>query len=97
MGAVKRMVGVAAGGMILVVGLVFAVAAGYDELWLHYGPVIAKLIMAAIFIVLGGIVIVIVNIQAERRRREAARSNTSAIGTAFALGLMGGLGRRKKT
>lgn len=94
--ALKRLLWNALGGVLVLIGAAFAVAAGYEALWLRFGTLEARLIMAAIFIVLGIIVFIGASMQAASRRRRASQGTAASVGTAFALGILGGMGRKKR-
>lgn len=93
--ALRRLVWSALGVLFILIGFGFAIGAGYEALWIHYGALEARLIMAAIFVVIGALVFLVAYWQAAARRRRAADGTAAAVGTAFALGVLGGLGRKK--
>lgn len=93
----RRLVWTVVAGLFILIGIAFTAGAGYDALVIAYGPIAAKLVSAAFFLVIGLIVFIAISIKdAQRRRRAKASSESSAAAIAFALGLVGGLGRKKR-
>jgi uncharacterized protein (TIGR03382 family) len=93
----KRLVLGAAAVLCLLLGVGFAAAAGYEALAIGYGTLTAKLIVAGGFLLVGLIIFAVMAIQKSQRKRQAAESGpTTAMAVAFAMGLLSGLGRRRK-
>ena len=93
--ALRRLAWNAVGVLFILIGFGFAIGAGYEALWIRYGALEARLITAGIFAVIGALIFLIAYWQAAARRRRAANGTAAAVGTAFALGILGGLGRKK--
>jgi len=96
MAIVTRMVWSGIGLLLVMLGVAFGIAAGYEALWIHYGTLASELIMAAIFILLGIIAFVIGGIQAAQRRRQNSAGNAAAVAAAFAMGMSRGMGGKKR-
>jgi len=93
----RRLVWSAAAVLCLVIGFAFAAGAGYEALADAYGTLMAKLLIAGTFLIVGLGIFAVMAIQKARKRRLAAQSGpTTAMAAAFAMGLMSGLGRRRK-
>lgn len=93
----KRLVLGAAAVLCLLLGVVFAAAAGYEALALAYGTLMAKLIIAGVFLLVGLVIFAVMAIRKSQKQRKAAETGpTTALAVAFAMGLLSGLGRRRK-
>ena len=93
----KRVAWFALAAIFILIGLGFAAGAGYDELALQFGPRLAKLIFAAGFLVIGIIIAISVQVSTRRptRRRSEEGGDATTAAIAFAMGLLGGAGRRR--
>lgn len=76
----------------------FVVAAGYEALAREYGTLPAKLIVAAVFLVLGLTVLAVSAARRARARRRAALSvgGPATAASAFMMGFVSGLSRRRR-
>ncbi|MCX5497721.1 hypothetical protein OSH11_23685 [Kaistia dalseonensis] len=82
--------------LFILVGIGFTASAGFEALVMVYGSLAAKLIVAAVFLIIGLVIFIAMAISKNQRRRQApASSDATASAIAFAIGLMGGMGRRR--
>ena len=92
----RRIVWGGAAVLCLLVGFVFAASAGYEALVVAVGSLAAKLMLAGVFLIVGLIILVVLQIRKSQRRQQAKESGpTTALAVAFAMGLLSGFGRRK--
>lgn len=92
----RRIVWLAVAGLFILIGIAFGAAAGYEALAIAYGTLMAKLIIAGAFLLVGLGIWVVVAIRSNQRRRQTATSgNSTTAAVAFAIGLMSGLGRKR--
>jgi undecaprenyl pyrophosphate phosphatase UppP len=89
----KRVGLLAVAGLFIVIGLCFGVAAGYQALTISYGSLVAKLVVGGAFLVIGLIVLLVANWR--NNRRQAEQVGTTSVALAFAMGLLGGLSRKR--
>ena len=90
---IKRVGLLSAAGVFIIVGVCFGVAAGYQALALEYGSLVAKLVVGGAFLVIGLIILLIANWRTRHPPRQEIGSSSVAL--AFAMGLLGGLSRKR--
>lgn len=83
----------AVAGVFVIVGVCFGVAAGYQALALEYGSLVAKLVVGGAFLVIGLIILLVANWRNGRRQQQEV--GTTSVALAFAMGLLGGLSRKR--
>lgn len=83
----------AVAGVFIIVGVCFGVAAGYQALALEYGSLVAKLVVGGAFLVIGLIILLVANWRNGRRQQQEV--GTTSVALAFAMGLLGGLSRKR--
>jgi undecaprenyl pyrophosphate phosphatase UppP len=89
----KRVGLLALAGVFIIVGFCFGVAAGYQAITLSYGSLVAKLVVGGAFLVVGLVVLLIANWR--NNRRQVQEVGTTSVALAFAMGLLGGLSRKR--
>jgi len=89
----KRVAWLALAGVFIIVGVCFGVAAGYQAITLSYGSLIAKLVVGGAFLVVGLILLLVANWRNGRRQQQEV--GTTSVALAFAMGLLGGLSRKR--
>ncbi len=89
----KRVGLLAVAGVFIIIGLCFGVAAGYQALTLSYGSLVAKLVVGGAFLIVGLIVLLVANWR--NNRRQTQEVGTTSVALAFAMGLLGGLSRKR--
>jgi undecaprenyl pyrophosphate phosphatase UppP len=89
----KRVGLLAVAGVFIIVGVCFGVAAGYQALTMSYGSLVAKLVVGGAFLVVGLIVLLVANWR--NNRQQTQEVGTTSVALAFAMGLLGGLSRKR--
>jgi len=89
----KRVGLLAIAGLFITVGVCFGVAAGYQVLAYSYGSLVAKLVVGGAFLVVGLIILLVANWRKGRRQQQEV--GTTSVALAFAMGLLGGLARKR--
>jgi len=84
------------GAVLILVGLGFGTAAGYEALADAYGTLVAKLVVGGIFLLLGVLVLLVNAWRRERERRLASTGGAMTAATAFLMGFTSGLGRGRR-
>jgi len=93
---VHSIVAILIGAILILVGLGFGTAAGYEALADAYGTLVAKLVVGGVFLLVGVLVLLVNAWRRERERRLASRTGSMAAATAFLMGFTSGLGRRRR-
>lgn len=93
--ALKRVAWTALAAVLILIGVAFAAAAGYDALAVAFGPRTAQLIFAGVFALAGLVILVVLNYGGRSRRRSSDSAETTTAAVAFAMGVLSGLGRRR--
>ncbi|MFI5408950.1 hypothetical protein [Kaistia sp. UC242_56] len=93
MRTLKRVGLLAIAGVFITVGVCFGVAAGYQALAYSYGSLVAKLVVGGAFLVVGLIILLVANWRKGRRQQQEV--GTTSVALAFAMGLLGGLARKR--